>query len=158
MSLVLSASESERIRAHLCRAYPDEGCGVLLGRDGDGVREVAEIVALENRREESRHNRYLIAPEQFLIADRLARGAGLEVIGFFHSHPDHPARPSAFDLEHAWPYYSYLIVSVTRGEAGAARSWRLAEDRSRFDEENVEIRGADPPGPRGRAADPGDHE
>ena len=144
MSLVLSVRESERIRAHLCRAYPDEGCGVLLGRDGDGAREVVEIVALENRRDESRHNRYLIAPEQFLVADRMARGAGLEVIGFFHSHPDHPPRPSAFDLEHAWPYYSYLIVSVTRGEAGTARSWRLADDRSRFEEETVEVRGTSP--------------
>src|SRR5262249_24429141 len=103
-----------------------------------------------NRREESRHNRYLIAPEQFLTADRAARGAGLEVIGFFHSHPDHPPRPSAFDLEHAWPYYSYLIVSVRRGEAGEARSWRLAEDRSRFEEEKVEVRGvaADPSRPQ----------
>ena len=126
--------------AHLCFAYPDEGCGVLLGRDGDGAREVVQIVALENRREESRHNRYLIAPEQFLLADRAARAAGLEVIGFFHSHPDHPPRPSAFDLRHAWPYYSYLIVNVTRGEAGEARSWRLAEDRSQFEEEIVEVR------------------
>jgi proteasome lid subunit RPN8/RPN11 len=151
VSLVLSARDNERIRAHLGRAYPDEGCGVLLGEDGDGAREVKEIVALENRREESRHNRYLIAPEQFLVADRVARGAGLEVIGFFHSHPDHPPRPSAFDLEHAWPYYSYLIVNVTRGEAGNARSWRLAEDRSRFDEEKVEVRGERPP-------DHGDHE
>lgn len=140
MSLVLSARMSERIHAHLCRAYPDEGCGVLLGRDGEGRREVVEIVAVENRREESRHNRYLIAPEQFLFADRAARGAGLDVIGFFHSHPDHPARPSAFDLEHAWPYYSYLIVGVTRGQAGEGRSWRLAEDRSRFEEETVEVR------------------
>jgi proteasome lid subunit RPN8/RPN11 len=140
VSLAITARDDERIRAHLGRAYPDEGCGVLLGRDGDGAREVVEIVALENRREESRHNRYLIAPEQFLLADRVARGAGLEVIGFFHSHPDHPARPSAFDLEHAWPYYSYLIVGVTRGEAMEARSWRLVEDRSRFEEEKVEVR------------------
>jgi len=139
MKITLSARESERIRAHLCRAYPDEGCGVLIGRDGDGAREIVGIVALENRIKDSLHNRYLVAPEQFLAAERAARGAGLEVIGFFHSHPDHPARPSAFDLQHAWPYYSYLIVSVTRGEAGSARSWRLAEDRSGFEEETVEV-------------------
>jgi proteasome lid subunit RPN8/RPN11 len=139
MTITVSARESERIRAHLCRAYPDEGCGVLIGRDGDGAREVVDIVALENRSRDSLHNRYLVAPEQFLAAERVARGAGLEVIGFYHSHPDHPARPSAFDLQHAWPYYSYLIVNVTRGEAGAARSWRLAEDRSGFEEETVEV-------------------
>lgn len=152
MSLVIPGRESERIRAHLCRVYPDEGCGVLLGRDGD-AREVAGIVPLENRNQDSPHNRYLVGPEQFLAADRAARGAGLEVIGFFHSHPDHPPRPSAFDLQNAWPYYSYLIVNVTRGEAGEARSWRLADDRSRFEEERVEIRegGAD----SGRAERPG---
>jgi proteasome lid subunit RPN8/RPN11 len=70
MSLRLTRREEERIHAHLCRAYPDEGCGVLLGRDGDGGREVVGIMPLENRLEESRHNRYVIAPEQFLAADR----------------------------------------------------------------------------------------
>ena len=160
MTLVMTVRESERIMARLCRAYPEEGCGVLLGHDGAGAREVVGIIALENRREESRHNRYLIAPEQFLAADRAARGAGLDVIGFFHSHPDHPARPSTFDLQHAWPYYSYLIVSVTRGEAGDVRSWRLAEDRSGFEEETVEIREEDPQrarleGPAGPRGDRG---
>jgi proteasome lid subunit RPN8/RPN11 len=144
MSLLLTRREDERIRAHLCRAYPDEGCGVLLGRDGDGGREVVGIMPLENRLEESRHNRYVIAPQQFLTADRVAREAGLDVIGFFHSHPDHPPRPSAFDLKHAWPYYSYLIVSVVRGEAVEARSWRLTDDRSKFEEETVEYGSTDP--------------
>ena len=68
-----------------------------------------------------------------------ARAAGLDVVGFFHSHPDHPARPSAFDLENAWPFYSYLIVSVERGRAADSRSWRLAEDRSAFEPETLEI-------------------
>jgi proteasome lid subunit RPN8/RPN11 len=142
VTLVLTARESERMVAHLCRAYPEEGCGVLLGRDVGTEREVVGTIALENRLAESRHNRYLIPPEQFLAADRMARAAGLDVIGFFHSHPDHPARPSTFDLQHAWPYYSYVIVSVTRGEAGNLRSWRLAEDRSAFEEEIVEVRHA----------------
>lgn len=144
MSLLLTRREEERIHAHLSRAYPDEGCGVLLGRDVEGGREVVGIMPLENRLEESRHNRYVIAPGQFLAADRVARDAGLDVIGFFHSHPDHPARPSSFDLKHAWPYYSYLIVSVVRGEAVEIRSFRLAEDRSRFEEETVEVRSTEP--------------
>ena len=150
MSLRLRAQHTDQIHTHLCRAYPEEGCGVLLGRDGGGAREVERVVAFENRREDSRGNRYLIAPEQVLAADREARAAGLEVIGFFHSHPDHPARPSAFDLEHAWPYYSYLIVSVAGGRAGECRSWRLADDRSRFDPEELEVE------PAGGAAEHGD--
>jgi len=137
MSLMLHARDTERIHAHLCDAYPDEGCGVLIGREQGGVREIERVIVSENRREESRHNRYLIAPEQFLAADREARAAGLDVLGFFHSHPDHPARPSAFDLEHAWPYYSYMIVSLERGKVADARSWRLSSDRSRFDPEDV---------------------
>ena len=125
------------MRAHLGRAYPEEGCGVMLGRETGSVREVSRLVSLENRRDDQRERRYLIAPEQFLAADREARAAGLEVLGFFHSHPDHPSRPSAFDLEHAWPYYSYVIVSVERGRPADARSWRLREDRSAFDAEQL---------------------
>src|SRR2546426_1924423 len=135
----LRASLTDQIHAELCRVYPEEGCGVLVGRDLGGAREVERAIAFENRREDSRHNRYLIAPEQFLAAEKQARAAGLDVIGFFHSHPDHPARPSAFDLENAWPFYSYLIVSVEGGRATESRSWRLAEDRSAFEPETLEI-------------------
>ena len=137
-SLRLRAKQTEQIRAHLCRAYPEEGCGVLLGREAGGTRSVERALPFENRREDSRHDRYLIAPEQFLTAEQEGRGAGLDVVGFFHSHPDHPAAPSAFDLEHAWPYYSYLIVSVERGRAAATRAWRLAPDRSRFEPETLD--------------------
>src|SRR6058998_2028134 len=111
----LPAEANQLMNAHLCGAYPEEGCGVLLGREVGEVREVERLIALENQRSESRGNRYLIAPEQFLAAEREARDRGLEVLGFFHSHPDHPPRPSAFDLEQAWPYYSYVIVSLERG-------------------------------------------
>jgi len=138
VSLRLRAIHTESLHAHLCRAYPDEGCGVLVGRDEGQERIVERVVPLDNRREAARGNRYLIAPEQLLEVERAAREEGLDVLGFFHSHPDHPARPSAFDLEHAWPYYSYLIVSVVRGNVAAARSWRLAPDRTRFDPEPLE--------------------
>lgn len=137
MSLALPAISAGRMHEHLCRAYPEEGCGVLLGRERDGVREVERIVELENRREDSRHNRYVIPPEQFLRAEKEARAAGLDVVGFYHSHPDHPARPSAFDLEHAWPWYSYVIVSVEGGRVADMRSWRLRDDRSAFEPEPV---------------------
>ena len=135
--LRLRAKHTEIVHTHLCRAYPEEGCGVLLGREAEGERQVERVVGFDNVREDSRHQRYLIAPEQLLAVEREARAAGLDVIGFFHSHPDHPSVPSAFDLEHAWPWYSYLIVSVERGAAKDARSWRLAEDRSRFEPEEL---------------------
>lgn len=138
MTLIVSADSRDRMHAHLCAAFPEEGCGVLLGRDDGARREVAAVIGFDNRRQDSRHNRYLIAPEQFLAAEREARARGLDVVGFFHSHPDHPALPSAFDLEHAWPYYSYVIVSVVAGQVADTRSWRLADDRSRFETETLE--------------------
>lgn len=138
MSLRLPPEIAHRIHEDLARAYPEEGCGVMLGREVGERREVVDAVTFENQREDSRNNRYLISPEQFLAADREARERGLDVIGFYHSHPDHPARPSAFDQEHAWPWYSYVIVSVTSGRPIDTTSWRLAEDRSRFEPEALE--------------------
>ena len=152
MRLALPAGRVRELEAHLERFYPEEGCGVLLGRDAGGMRRVERVIGFENRQGDSRRRRYLIEPEQFLRAEREAREAALEVVGFFHSHPDYPARPSAFDLEHAWPYYSYLIVSVQRGRAVEANSWRLDEDRSRFVPESVDILaepGAAAPAPAG---------
>ena len=139
MTLALRGPETAEVHAHLLRAYPEEGCGVLLGRELDGRRLIERVVGFENQREDSRHNRYLISPEQFLAAEMQGRELGLDVLGFFHSHPDHPARPSTFDLEHAWPYYSYLIVSVLAGRVADWRSWRLAEDRSQFEPEPLEL-------------------
>ena len=148
MSLRLGPVELEQVHAHLGRAYPEEGCGVLVGRDEGARRVVERVVVFENQREDSRRNRYLISPEQLLVVEREARQAGLDVVGFFHSHPDHPAFPSAFDLEHAWPYYSYLIVSVAEGRVVEARAWRLAADRLRFEPEAIE------PAPAGAAPGP----
>ncbi len=139
MSLRLKTSQFREVEALLERAYPEEGCGVLIGRAGDRGHEVERVLEFENVQEDTRQRRYLIAPEQLLRAERDAREQGLDVVGFFHSHPDQPARPSAFDLEHAWPFYSYLIVSVAGGRTAGARSWRLAEDRSRFDPETLDI-------------------
>ena len=144
MILVLGETQISEVRVQLLRAYPEEGCGVMLGSERDGIREITRIVGFDNQREDSRHNRYVISPEQFLVAEREGREQGLDVLGFFHSHPDHPARPSAFDLEHAWPYYSYLIVSVLEGHIDEITSWRLADDRSRFEPESLELSGGTP--------------
>ena len=147
--LRLAAATADEIHAQLERAYPEEGCGVLLGRDTDHGREIVRVIGLSNEREDSRHNRYLIAPEQFLAAEREARSAGLDVVGFYHSHPDHPAEPSRFDLDHAWPFYSYVIASVQGGKVADVQSYRLNDDRSRFESEVIEIL----PGVPGRAGE-----
>lgn len=139
MSCVLDARGHARMLEHLRAAYPEEGCGVLIGEERDGTRTIARVVCFENRREDERARRYLIAPEQVLEAEREARQAGLDVLGFFHSHPDHPAEPSAFDVEHAWPFYTYVIVSVREGRVADVRAWRLTEDRARFDSETLVV-------------------
>lgn len=138
MSLKLSDEDLAEIYAHGRATYPEECCGVMIGRrDGESF-EVTELLAARNEREAAnRHNRFLISPEVLLAAQRGARERGLEVLGYYHSHPDHPARPSDFDREHAWPGTSYLIVSVRGGEVADCRSWRLRDDRTDFEEETV---------------------
>ena len=139
MVLRLKPADMRQIQIHLCASYPEEGCGVLVGRETPGAREVERAIGLENQRGDRRHQRYLIDPVQFLDVERRARADSLEVLGFFHSHPDVPARPSSFDLEQAWGYYSYLIVSVSQRAVTDTRAWRLRADRSGFDPEPLEI-------------------
>lgn len=134
--LKMSQQFIERITEHLEGAYPEEGAGFLLGVDG----EVREILALPNAREdEARHNRYLITPEDYLNAELKADTLGLSLIGVFHSHPDCPNVPSEFDREWAQPFFSYVITRVDHGKAVSHRSWRLAKDRSKYEEEELEI-------------------
>ncbi len=128
------------IRAHGGETYPHECCGALLGRaDGDGRKQVEELHALVNRRQDSPRNRFLVTPEDYRAAENTARARGLEILGWYHSHPDHPARPSEFDREHAWPTYSYVIVAVTDRQPGEIASWTLRDDRSQFDPETVVV-------------------
>lgn len=136
--LVVSAKQMAQMEAHCQEAYPFEGCGMLLGRAENGRKVVVDVLPTGNAREsEAQHNRYLIPPEEILKGELAAEARGLEVIGYFHSHPDHPARPSEFDRDHAWPWYSYVIFSVRKGEAEDRRSWQLREDRSGFEEETL---------------------
>jgi len=138
-TLILSAADRETIERHLEAGYPDEACGVMIGREALTRTEVVRLVLADNAREDSRHNRYVIPPEAVLAAEKAARAEGLGVIGYFHSHPDHPARPSEFDREHAWPGLSYLIVSIRGGKSEDVRSWRLSDDRESFLEETLEL-------------------
>lgn len=135
MSLAILGAELEKIRQHSRSSYPNECCGVLLGKEVSGWKFVVEARELDNAHCESRQNRFLIKADVVLENERYARGEGLDILGFYHSHPDHPPEPSAYDLEHAWPWFSYLIVTVEQGNPGEATSWQLAEDRSRFDRE-----------------------
>jgi cysteine synthase B len=122
------------IGRHGERVYADECCGALIG-PRPGV--VAEAFALSNTTDGERRRRFLVGPREYQDAEARAAATGQELLGFYHSHPDHPAVPSAFDLEHAWPNLSYLIVSVRSGRAAEARSWRLRADRSGFEEEQL---------------------
>jgi proteasome lid subunit RPN8/RPN11 len=136
----LTAEHGEEIRSHGERDYPHECCGLLVGHFSDGGRKtVVETYPISNaREEEAKRNRFLIRPEELMRGERYARGRGLDVVGFYHSHPDAPAVPSGYDLEHAWPSYSYIIVSVRDGRAVMLRSWEMEADRSRFNEEEIE--------------------
>jgi proteasome lid subunit RPN8/RPN11 len=142
------------IRQHGAREYPNECCGALLGTASGAWREIREVVPLRNLRRhpsrgqeilpvedlatETERNRFLIDPLEQLRVEKDARRRGLEVLGYYHSHPDQPACPSTYDREHAWPWYSYLILSVERGAPKELASWVLGEDRSRFDAESLE--------------------
>jgi proteasome lid subunit RPN8/RPN11 len=136
---------AEKIRRHGAETYPHECCGALLGRDAemrDGTpeREVLGLHALVNRRDDSPRNRFSVTAEDVRDAEKVAREQNLDVIGWYHSHPDHPARPSEFDREHAWPWYSYIIVSVQSGAPQELTSWRLEDDRTKFSPEALEVR------------------
>lgn len=135
--LVIPEGLLRLIHAHGELSYPEEGAGFLLGQPG----EVMDILPLSNAREaEARHNRYLITALDYLQAEVNAEARGLDLIGVFHSHPDHPSQPSDFDQDWAQPFFSYVITSIKAGSAVESRSWRLVEDRSKFVEESIEIK------------------
>lgn len=127
-----------RIHAHGVETYPYECCGALLGRDRVDSREVVDLMPLENRRNDSPRNRFEVTAEDVQLAEKTAREKGIELIGWYHSHPDAPARPSEYDRDHAWPWYSYIIISVQKGAPRDMTSWRLQDDRSAYDPEEVE--------------------
>jgi proteasome lid subunit RPN8/RPN11 len=132
-ALVLTAAQRAAIARHGEETFPDECCGVLLGREENGVRIVVELLPLENGWDPvERRRRFIISSQQVLRAEKTARAKGLDVLGFYHSHPNAPARPSEFDREHAWPWYSYPIVSVVDGSAVELTGWQLLDDRGGY--------------------------
>ena len=136
MNLKLTQNILEEINKHVEEAYPEEGAGFLIGVEG----EVKQILSLPNAREdEARHNRFLFTPEDYLKAELKADALGLSLIGVFHSHPDCPNVPSEYDREWAQPFFSYVITRVDEGKSVSHRSWRLLEDRSKYEEEEIKI-------------------
>jgi proteasome lid subunit RPN8/RPN11 len=128
--LALGPSVARAIRQHGQETYPHECCGALVGRDG----RVDAVVALPNMTPEGPRRRFLVRPSDYRLAEGRARELGGELLGFYHSHPDHPARPSQYDLEYAWPTFAYLIVAVAGGAAADMTVWRLKDDRSTFEQ------------------------
>lgn len=140
--LKITSELADKIRAHGAETYPHECCGALLGRDVEEAdrrvyREICSLHPLVNRRDDSPRNRFSVTSQDVLDAEKAARRQGLEVVGWYHSHPDHPAHPSQFDQDHAWPWYSYIIVSVANKIPEDLTSWRLAEDRTEFQCEEI---------------------
>jgi proteasome lid subunit RPN8/RPN11 len=139
--LLLDQKIIDAITAHAERDYPQECGGMLIGRFAEGKKTVTETFPLENaREEEARHNRVLILPKDVLRAERYARENGLDVVGYYHSHPESPAVPSQYDLDHALPLWSYIIASVISGKVVDIRSWEMENDRTKFNEEEIEQR------------------
>ena len=130
----LSKKIVDEIELHAEQTYPEECCGMILGFSHNGVHFIEEVIKIDNSQDENRRRRFFITPEQYRQAEQLARDLKMELLGFYHSHPDHPAAPSAFDTDHALPWFTYIIVSVKQGKAAAMTAWLLNEERTQFNE------------------------
>jgi proteasome lid subunit RPN8/RPN11 len=148
--LRIEYSDYQALRAHGEETYPNECCGVLLGKSVAGeipaiapVNSVHQVVRAGNTRTDSAHNRYNIAPQELVKIQRQARTAGLDIVGFYHSHPDHPAQWSTTDFAEAhWIGCSYIITSIEKGKAATTNSFLLTgteEDNKKFEDEAIEI-------------------
>jgi proteasome lid subunit RPN8/RPN11 len=138
MTLRLPGALADEIRRHGEAAYPAECCGAMVGRVEGAAKDVLRLSPAVNRRTDDPH-RYLIAPDDLRQLEREVREAGQEIVGYYHSHPDHPARPSVFDAEHAWPWYSYLIVRIDRGRGTDMASWVLDDERPLMHPESLDV-------------------
>jgi proteasome lid subunit RPN8/RPN11 len=135
----ITDEQKKSIEAHGEQTYPYECGGMLIGRFEDRKKTVVEIFPLENSIVEDQTVRVLISPKDVLRAERYARSLKLDVVGYYHSHPEDSAVPSQYDLDHALPVWSYIIVSVLQGKAADIRSWEMENDRSKFNEEELEV-------------------
>lgn len=139
MTLRIPQPIYEQLRLHLEAGYPNEACGALVGRAADDTIEALQFVPMRNTIQDRPHDRYALDPLEQLRVQKDAELKGLEIVGFAHSHPDHPPRPSRFDTDHAWPFYSYVVAAVDNGILREARAFRLDESEQAFREETLEV-------------------
>jgi proteasome lid subunit RPN8/RPN11 len=142
MSIVLSAAQVKQIEAEGVAAYPNECCGAMLGKDvveaGVTRRIVDRLEPLKNSfSENEQFHRFSLDARDLMRLEKTAGAAGLAVLGFYHSHPDHPARPSEYDRQHAWPFYSYVIVAIAKKQPADMTSWQLDEATEQFQKEEI---------------------
>lgn len=138
--LRLSKAQDDQIRREAANVYPNECCGIIYGVIRAGARVVTALEAVANVfDEQERYHRFSISGEQLMKAERQAGERNELVLGFYHSHPDHPARPSEYDRTHAWLFYSYVIVAVAKRTPGEMTSWQLNEMTEQFEQQSVEI-------------------
>ena len=138
--IVLSVSQDAQIRAEGAAVYPDECCGIIYGHENGDTRVVSRLEAVANVFDEAeRYHRFSISGVQLMNAEKSAGERNELVLGFYHSHPDHPARPSEYDREHAWPFYSYVIVAVAKGKPETMTSWQLNDQSEQFEPQDVRV-------------------
>ncbi|MFQ6114477.1 MAG: Mov34/MPN/PAD-1 family protein [bacterium] len=139
MALRIDRLHLELLKAYGVEAYPNECCGFLLGRQIGGDKEVLSTFPVNNSREDNeKYHRYLISSDIYFEGQKFARERNMDIIGFYHSHPDAKALPSTYDLRHAtWPWYSYVIISVVNNEAKEVTSWVLEDNRTKFKQEEI---------------------
>jgi proteasome lid subunit RPN8/RPN11 len=137
LPLKIGEGDVDHIHEHARESYPEECAGALVGMDTGETKIVVDVWPAENTHEGERERRFLIEPLQIKKFEEQAQERDMDLLGFYHSHPDHPAEPSEYDREHAWPYYSYVIASVGKDEVKEMRSWVLKDDRSGYEEEPI---------------------
>jgi proteasome lid subunit RPN8/RPN11 len=137
LALKIDAADMDSIHEHAKESYPEECAGILVGTDNGEAKVISDVWRADNTHEGERERRFLIEPLKIKEFEDTARERELDILGFYHSHPDHPAEPSEYDRDHAWPYYSYIITSVSGEEIKDTNSWLLRDDRSGYDLEQV---------------------
>ncbi len=136
--VVLTRAQVAAIESHARETFPEECCGFLLGAAGD-PRTISSLRRATNVVEANRQRRYVIDPREILVLEKELRGTGQEILGFYHSHPNHPAEPSEFDRAHAWPWYSYVILSIVDRTPAELRAWSLDDATAAFHPEPLTV-------------------
>ena len=135
----ISKELAKNIEDHGRQCYPEECCGIMIGKRVGELRVVGGTFELDNSQEENRKRRFFVTPKEYMRAEKVAAENGMELLGFYHSHPDHPAIPSEYDREHALPWFTYIVLAVAKGEPKVMTAWELSESRDRFLEKHLSV-------------------